>query len=373
MAIAVFAVLFIGPEVFGQEASYNFEKGQLLSYSLNLETRISDPQGREDSVRVASTHEIAFYVLDKNPSGECLVAAVSKLQSVSADAAEKGKRSGLLDAVREWIASLKPTDSAAFVWDRWGNIRSGRMLWPDVTCYLAAKILEGLSLKKIDSQEIGAGLKIDPIFRGTVRRDERDFLGYSFDSDTVHLLVLIDPHSFLPYSLEARYGYATIHRLFVQRLSLTLSRLPSPPSLSALGPDKPLALAVLQAARLSPYPVLSREFLEKALNDSDPDLRLSASACLASKGTPDGLNLDGLLDREKNLRVRFNLAKAKSRFLSDTSALATILKSSLLELKERAENLLLRDAHTPPSDDAIRRLLETPVSALPSLPERDPA
>jgi len=284
LVVALFAALFIGAKVFGQEVSCNFEKGQLLFYSLNLETRISDPQGREDAVRVASKHEIVFYV-----------------------------------------------------------------------------------------QEIGAGLGIDPVFRGTVRRDERDFLGYSFDSDTVHLLVLIDPHSFLPYSLEARYGYATIHRLFVQRLSLTLSRLPSPPSLSALGPDKPLALAVLQAARLSPYPVLSREFLEKALNDSDPDLRLSASACLASKGTPDGLNLDGLLDREKNLRVRFNLAKAKSRFLSDTSTLATILKSSSIELKERAENLLLRDAHTPPSDDAIRWLLETPVSALPSLPERDPA
>ena len=100
------------------------------------------------------------------------------------------------------------------------------------------------------------------------------------------------PHSFLPYNLEARHGFATQRLLLEQMPSSSLSCLQRNPSFSlvATGPDQALTRPIVQAPRQLSYPVLRREFLETAWYDSEADLRRSASACRAVKGTPDGLN-----------------------------------------------------------------------------------
>jgi hypothetical protein len=95
------------------------------------------------------------------------------------------------------------------------------------------------------------------------------------------------PHSFLPFVLEARPGRSAHSRKSNPLLSFVPSRLRHFFTDAAPGPDMPLALAITQAVRPFPYPVLRREFLDQALNAFDPEVRQRASACLAVTGTPD--------------------------------------------------------------------------------------
>ena len=107
-----------------------------------------------------------------------------------------------------------------------------------------------------------------------------------------------DPHSFLPYSIEAGLGRATHPRRCGHPQSLARSRLDRLSSFAAFGPELPLALAIPQDSRLSLSPVLRRESPDMVLNASGQEARLRASACLAATGTPDGLNADRSPNRE---------------------------------------------------------------------------
>ena len=123
---------------------------------------------------------------------------------------------------------------------------------------------EGLTLKDIDAPRGGGvGLAIDPVLRG--------------DPQT-------DPHSFLPYSIEAGLGRATHPRKNGHPSSLARSRLTRPSSLAAYGPDVPLALAIPQDERPFLYPALCRESSDEALKPSNSEVRLRASACLVESG-----------------------------------------------------------------------------------------
>ncbi len=131
--------------------------------------------------------------------------------------------------------------------------------------HASVPIVEGLPLKEIDTPKGGVGLRIDPVLHG--------------DAQT-------DPHSFLPYSIEAGTGRATSPRKYGHPSSLARSRLSRPSSLAAYDPDLPLALAIPQDTRPFLYPAFGRESSDKALRASDPEVRLRASACLAPSWTP---------------------------------------------------------------------------------------
>jgi len=120
---------------------------------------------------------------------------------------------------------------------------------------------------------------------------------------------LITPHSFLPYILGARYGRALDQRSAVETSSFVRSRPQRTSSFSFFLIETPRSdQAALQAERRSPYPVLRREFQEKTMFDSLPNLRPRASACVVSMGTPDGSNLDGLLARGRRVLDRWIIA-----------------------------------------------------------------
>jgi len=121
----------------------------------------------------------------------------------------------------------------------------------------------------------------------------------AFGQPTLKANNLITPHSFLPYILGARYGRALDQRSAVETSSLVRSCPQRTSSFSFLFLiETPQSdQAALQAERRSPYPVLRREFQEKTMFDSQPNLRSSASTCMVLMGTPDGSNLDALLAR----------------------------------------------------------------------------
>ena len=150
-------------------------------------------------------------------------------------------------------------------------------------------------------------------------------------------------HSFLPYNLEARHGFATQRPLFEQMPSPALSCLHRNPSFSlvATGPDQALTRPIVQAPRQLSYPVLRREFPETAWYDSQADLRLSASACRAVKGTPDGLNRARLLavpGLGRDGRPRSGFEGTASGLCLDRRAIETIsTKSWLISTGEGGE------------------------------------
>jgi len=121
---------------------------------------------------------------------------------------------------------------------------------------------------------------------------------------------LTTPHSFLPYILGARYGRALDQRSAVETSSLVRSCPQRTSSFCFLFfiETSRSDQAVLQAERRSPYLVLRREFQEKTMFDSLPNLRPRASACVVSMGTPDSSNLDGLLARGRRVLDRWIIA-----------------------------------------------------------------
>ena len=151
------------------------------------------------------------------------------------------------------------------------------------------------------------------------------------------------PHSFLPYFLEARYGFATQRPLLEQMPSPSLSCLPCYPSFSlvANGPDQALTRPIVQAPRQLSYPVLRREFPETAWYDSEADLRLSASACRVVKGTPDDLNCTRLLavpGLDRCGRPASGFQRTSSGLCPDRRAIETIpTKSWLISTGEGGE------------------------------------
>jgi hypothetical protein len=150
-----------------------------------------------------------------------------------------------------------------------------------------------------------------------------------------------DPHSFLPYSIEAGRGRATHPWTFGHPSSLARSRLSRPSSLSAYGPDLPLALAIPQDTRLFPYPALRRESRDWSLKASVPEARLRASACLDPSGAPGSLT-------DPRPAMPASSAVASAAVDGPFSASATIPKLCAYQyIEERAEDLLPRDVLSP--------------------------
>jgi hypothetical protein len=202
---------------------------------------------------------------------------------------------------------------------------------------------EGTSLMALDNPETGVGPAFGPAPSDSLELSAR-------------LLHFLDPHSFLPYSLEAGYGPAAPCQTHAGP-SLALSRLQSLSFRAASGLGKPLALAVPQVPRLFPYPAFGREFPEKAVRDRDPDPRLRASAWSASNGAPAGLNTLGPSGSAWSPRRRLDPVPERTNE-SYILPQATLAQSDSLIDRERAENLLLRDDQTPSSEIAIRRPLD---------------
>ncbi len=187
-----------------------------------------------------------------------------------------------------------------------------------------ARSVEGLILENIDSPKTGAGRMISPVFRG-VGAPEGAIVATVFSAR--HSLFganPYNPHSFLPFSLEARLGRSAHPWTCDPPSSFARSRLQFLSALAAPGPEMPLALAIPQAVRPFPYPVLRREFLDQALNASKPEVRHRASACLAATGTPDSLSADRSPNREAVLRARSETDRAASGLSSDRYAIETI-------------------------------------------------
>ncbi len=179
-----------------------------------------------------------------------------------------------------------------------------------IPAHLPVPTGEGLTLKDIDAPRGGGvGLAIDPVLRG--------------DAQT-------DPHSFLPYSIEAGPGRATHPRKYGHPSSLARSRLTRPSSLAAYGPDLPLALAIPQDKRPFLYPALCRESSDKALRSSNSEVRLRASACLAESGDST-----------------FPKSTTASSPDSEANSATNSQFFAYQYLEEKAEDLLPRDVLSP--------------------------
>lgn len=156
-----------------------------------------------------------------------------------------------------------------------------------------------------------------------------------------------NPHSFLPYSAEARPGLVTHPRRQDHPLSSAPSRLHRLFSSPALGPGRPLALAIPQAERLFPYPVSRREFLVRASNASGPEVRPRASACLAQAGTPDCLTIRRTPRPGESPAVEAAPRLDGVRYQADSRATATKFDRCAYRLGESAEDLLFWDDPPP--------------------------
>lgn len=106
---------------------------------------------------------------------------------------------------------------------------------------------------------------------------------------------LMTPHSFLPYILAARFGRTIDQPSFVETMSYVRSCPRRASSFFFLRETPRSDRAAIQTECRLLYPVLRRESQDKAMCDSMPNLRPSASACVASTGTPGVSNIDGLL------------------------------------------------------------------------------
>lgn len=150
---------------------YAFEKGLLLEYTLSLETRLRyDPDRQELYVPVRSRYTLRFWVLDKNQSGEAVLAAATALDDVSFPEEKPGADRiyrDVLKRLREWVPTFKKTDSAAVVLDPQGNILRGRMPWPEGTCFQLPLVLAGLSIRKRGwDWNVGGRYRIENSYRG---------------------------------------------------------------------------------------------------------------------------------------------------------------------------------------------------------------
>jgi hypothetical protein len=139
----------------------------------------------------------------------------------------------------------------------------------------------------------------------------------SIDQSLLQPLSVTTPHSFLPYNSWARYGRTTVQPFVVETLSYVRSCRRNASSFFFFTETSRSDKAAIQAGRCSLYPVLRREFQDKAMCDSLPDLRPRASACVASIGTPGGSIFDGaaLVGRPDKDRWDFGADRQSDSFL----------------------------------------------------------
>jgi len=341
-----------------QEKAYVFEKGQLLDYTLELQTKIHfDPEHLEKFIPVQSRYRFRFFVLHKGSEGEAVIAATSRLENATILESEQ-KGSPQENGIREWTKSLKKDDSAAFILDSYGNILKGRMLWPDATCYHLPRILEGLAIRKRDSNlNLGGRYQIANQFVGFGKIGEKEYSVYKTKNTFLDLKLLVDNQNSLPFQLEARYFYYTFRSQFEEKLTLTLQKVTQRLQVKSLLDDEAMLAAIIQASVLSKRFGLGDEVIQKALASENPDLRILASSYVAAGGNPQGLDLSQA-KKEKNESVRFNLAKAEYRNHQDKTALENFLKKGSEELKERAERILSKGTMVQENETELFPILE---------------
>ena len=333
--------------LYGQEKTYIFEKGSTLDFSLELQTKIHfDLNHTERSIPVQSRYRLKFYVFDKGTDGEAVIAAISHLEGTTIlESGEKGDSTE--KTIRDWLAGLKKDDNTAFILDIHGNILSGRMLWPDATCYHLPRILEGFSIKRRDPNlYLGGRYQIANMFTGLEKIGEKEYSVYQTNNASVNLRLLFDNQASIPFRLEARYSYFTSRLRLEENLTLTLEKVsPGPQPGSVLGDESMLA-ALIQASVLSRHFGLGADIIRNALASKNAEVRILASFYLAQAGLPVGVDLTSA-KTDQNEVVRFNLAKAKYRTLRDRTGLENFLKKGLPELRERAERILSKGPQIP--------------------------
>ena len=323
---------------------YAFEKGLLLEYTLSLETQFRySPDRQELYVPVRSRYTLRFWVLDKNQSGEAVLAAATALDDVSLPEEKPGADriyKEVLKSLRDWIPTFKKTDSAAVVLDPHGNILRGRMPWPEGTCFQLPLVLAGLSIRKRGwDWNVGGRYRIENSYRGLDPASGGDKAVFTSGNNLIQARLLVDTGRALPFRYEAKYGYQTFRSVYFQTLTMELVRAQPGYDPAAFGDDPAMLAAVIQAATLAGPDALPRELLSRALGSPLPELRLAAAAHLAVRGIPEGIDpAPGLKDKDE--RIRFNAAKALFRRRGDRTALEAFLEDGTAELRVRAARLL---------------------------------
>ena len=323
---------------------YAFEKGLLLEYTLSLETQLRyNPDRQELYVPVRSRYTLRFWVLDKNRSGEAVLAAATALDDVSLPEEKPGADriyKDVLKSLREWVPTFKKTDSAAVMLDSHGNILRGRMPWPEGTCFQLPLVLAGLSIRKRGwDGNVGGRYRIENSFRGLDPASGGDKALFTSGNNLIQARLLVDTARALPFRFEAKYGYQTFHSVYFQILTMELVRAQPGYEPAAFGDDPAMLAAVVQAATLAGPDALPRELLSRALGSPLPDLRLAAATHLSVRGIPEGIDPAPAL-KDKDERIGFNAAKAFFRWRSDRTALDRFLEEGAPELRVRAGRLL---------------------------------
>ena len=357
--IALFFLLFNALfYLYAQEKAYVFKKGQLLDYTLELQTKIHfDLEHSEKFIPVQSQYRFRFFVLDKGTEGEAVIAATSHLENATVLESEQ-KGGPQENGIREWVKSLKKDDSAAFILDSYGNILKGRMLWPDATCYHLPRILEGLAIRKRDSNlNLGGRYQIVNQFVGFGKIGEKEYSVYKTKNTFLDLKLFVDDQNSLPFQLEARYFYYTFRSQFEEKLTLTLQKVTQGLQVESLLDDEAILAAIIQASVLSKRFGLGGKVIQKALASENSDLRILGSSYLAQAGIPQGLDLSQA-GREKNESIQFNLAKAEYRSGRDRSGLEKSLKKGSEELKERAERILSKGTMVQENETELFPILD---------------
>lgn len=340
----------------GADVTYRFEKGSLLTYNLELESKIfSDPKNVELFIPVLSRYTLRFYIMDKNSLAEALVAAAAHLDHIevlSAPGVKKAPSKEAWKSLEEWIASFSKNDRAAFVLDSSGNLLRGRMVWPDACCYHVAKILEGISLQNRRGElPAGAGFFIANRYQGIEKNGGQDYLVFQTENNALKLRLLVDSENALPCRLDAEYAYLTLRSRFTQKLKLTLLTVSHDQAWQSFLDDEELMGAVIQAASLAELQLSEVSLLHRALESPAEHLRLAAAAYLSRLGIPPGLEFKA--GPEEKETVRLNLAKAEARLSGNKEGLERLTEEGTQEVRRRAEQGLSPREESPKTEEAF--------------------
>ena len=361
-AAALLAFLALAPGAGAWDASdgYAFDKGLLLSFTLSLETEIHyDLDQLERFIPVRSRYALRLLVLDRTQAGEAVLAAVLRLDEIvppGEGPAFEGAPKDWIKHVREWVSGFDRTDASAVVLDLQGNVLRGRMPWPDATCYQLPLVLAGLSLRKKGwDGNVGGRFQIENGFRGLEAGGAGDRAVFTSGNNVMQARLLVDTRRALPVLYEAKYGYQSFRSVFAQTLKMELTGADAGADLAAACEDPEMLAAALQAAALSGREMMPAPLVVRALASPLPSLRLAAAALAAVRGVPDGVDFSPALS-DKDELVRFNAAKALSRWRGERAALERFLEDGSPELRHRARRLLEPRPAADDDPDLVRAL-----------------
>jgi hypothetical protein len=355
--LSFLCLIFCAYSVGNGENAYRFEKGMTLIYKLELNTEIHfDTKNMSRFIPVHSLYRIRFHVLDKDSEGNALIGATSHLEAAPVVSDSEGLGdvdSNDLDFYKKWIADLEKEDSAALVLDRFGNIARGRMPWPESTCFHLPKILEGLSIKKMERGfPLGGRFQIDNIASETVTQNGKAFTIYRTQNRILDLILLYSNQGGLPMKFEAKYGYTTFRSVFMEHFKLELIEIVSNQSEEAFLSDDSMMAALIQAALLSRKYNLNPEIIRLALQSGNSRLRILASSYCSTSGILDAFDVVDM-EKERDEVVKFNLIKAVFKKRRDSLQLESFSKESSPEIKLRAKKIFMGKIEAPAASGDI--------------------